>query len=52
MHKNRTRKTGTLYEDSYTLLIVSCSYLLRMRNVSEKSGTENQNTHFMCNNFF
>jgi len=26
--------------------------LLRMRNVSDKSCTENQNTHFMSHNFF
>jgi hypothetical protein len=23
-----------------------------MENISDKSCTENQNTHFMCNNFF
>ena len=51
-HNNRTRITGTLYEDQYTLLIVSHSDLLRTRNVSDKCGRENQNTHFMCNNFF
>ena len=44
--------TGTLHEDQYTFLIISCSFLLRMRNVSEKSCRENQNTHFMFNNFF
>jgi hypothetical protein len=31
---------------------VSRSVLLRMRNVSDKICTENQNTHFMFNNFF
>jgi hypothetical protein len=43
---------GTLHEDQYTFLITSCSVLLRMRNVSDKSCKENQNTHFMFNNFF
>jgi len=33
-------------------LIISCSFLLRMRNVSDKSCRENQNTHFMFSNFF
>jgi len=28
------------------------SFLLRMRNVSDKSCRENQNKHFMFNNFF
>jgi len=43
---------GTLHADQYTILIVSHSILLKMRNVSNKSCTENQNTHFMLNNFF
>ena len=32
--------------------IISRSFLLRLRNVSDKSCRENQNTHFMFNNFF
>ena len=32
-------------------MIISCSVLLKMRNVLDKSCTENQNTHFMFNNF-
>jgi len=32
--------------------IISRSFLLRMRNVSDKSCTENQNTHFVFSNFF
>ena len=44
--------TGTVHEDQYTFLIISRSVLLRMRNVSDKSCTENQNTHFVFNNFF
>jgi hypothetical protein len=33
-------------------MIISCSVLLRMRNVSAKICRANQNTHFMFNNFF
>jgi hypothetical protein len=32
--------------------IISHSILLRMRNVSDKSFRENQNTNFILNNFF
>jgi len=49
-HKNLTRITGTLHGDQYTFLITSCSVLLRIRNISDKSYRENQSTHFMCNN--
>jgi hypothetical protein len=44
------RITGTLHEDQCTVTI-SRSVLLRMRNVSDKSLRECQNTHFMSNNF-
>ena len=37
---------GTLYVDQYTLLIISCLVLCRMRNVSDKSFIENQ-THIL-----
>jgi hypothetical protein len=43
--------THTLHEDLCTLMI-SRSIVLMMRNVSDKSCRENQNTHFMFNNFF
>jgi hypothetical protein len=33
------------------ILIISCSVLLRMRNVSDKSCRENQNTCFIFSNF-
>jgi hypothetical protein len=46
-----TRMTGTLHEDQYISLIIYRSILLRMRNVSDKSCRENQNTHFMFKNF-
>ena len=35
-----------------TFLIISRSLLVRMRNVSDKSCRENQNTHFVFGNFF
>ena len=38
--------------DQCTFLIVSRSVLLRMRNVSDKSCRENQNTHFVYSNIF
>ena len=46
------RLDGTLPEDRHTFLIILRSVLLRMRNVSDKSCTENQNTHFVFSNFF
>jgi hypothetical protein len=33
-------------------LIISRSFLLRMRNVSDRSYRENEGTYFMFNNFF
>jgi len=43
---------GTLCEDQYTFMIISGLVLLRMRNVSDKSCKEFQNTHFIFSNFF
>jgi len=43
---------GTLHEDQYTFLIISHSVLLGMKNLSDKSCRENQNTHFMVSPFF
>jgi hypothetical protein len=43
--------TGILHEDQHTFLIISCLLLLRIKNVSDKSCKENQNTHFMFSNF-
>ena len=51
-HKNLTRITGTLHEDQYTFLIIPCSVLLTVTNVSDKSRRENQNTRFVFSNFF
>jgi hypothetical protein len=43
---------GTLHEDQHTFFIISPSIILRMKNVSDTSCTENRNTHVMFNNFF
>ena len=51
-HKNRTRITVTLHEDQCTMFIMSHSFLLRMRIVSDKRFRENPNTHFVLSNFF
>jgi len=47
-----TRITVTLIENQYTFLTISFPVLLRMRNVSDKSCRENQNTYFIFNNVF
>jgi len=49
---NLTRIRGTLHEDQNTFLIKSRCILLRMRNVSDKSCRENQNTRFVFDNVF
>ena len=33
-YEYRTRVTGTLHEDQYTFMIISCSFVLRMSNMS------------------
>jgi len=47
-----TRITGTLYEDLCKFMVVPRWIILRMRSVSGKICRENQNTHFLINNFF
>ena len=44
-HKNMTRIMGTLHEDQNTFLKVYCSFLLRMRNVANKTCREYYKTH-------
>jgi len=44
--------TGTLHNDQYTFFIISRSFLLIMRNVSDNIYRDNQNTHFLFNNYF
>jgi hypothetical protein len=51
-HQNLTRTTGTSHEDLCTFLIISRSILVRIRNASDKSYRENQNTHSMFNTVF
>jgi len=46
-----TRITGTVREVQYTFLIVPPAVLVGMRNVSDQSCRENQNTNFMFSNF-
>jgi len=46
------KNNGYINEDQYTFMIISRSFLLRMRNVLGNNCRENQNTHFMFNNFF
>jgi len=41
---------STLHEDPCIFMIISRFILLRMRNVSDKSCTENHNKHFVFNN--
>jgi len=48
---NPTRITGALHGEEFAFLIISRSFLLGMRNVSDKSCRENQNTHFVFNSF-
>jgi hypothetical protein len=43
---------GTFHEDVTTFLKISGCIIFRMRNVLDKRCKENQNTHFMFNNFF
>ena len=49
---NLTRITGTLHKDQLHFFIISRSLFLKMRNVSDKSCRENQNTHFVFKNCF
>jgi hypothetical protein len=51
LHADR-QNSGTLHADRHTFMIISRSILLRLRNVSDKSCRENQNTHFVFGDFF
>ena len=46
------KNNRTLHGDQCTSVIISRSFLLRMRNVSDKSCRENQNTRFVFCIFF
>jgi len=41
---------GTLLDDQYTSLIISRSFLLRMKIISDKSCRETQNAYLMFSN--
>jgi hypothetical protein len=43
---------STLHKDLCKFMIISRWITLRIRNISDKNCRENQNTHFMFNNFF
>ena len=47
--KTAETEVGPL-QDLYTFVIPRS--VLLMRKISDKSCRENQNTHFMCSNFF
>ena len=49
---NSDTNNGYFYADLRTFFITSRSVLLTMRNVSDKSCRENQNTYFVFNNIF
>jgi hypothetical protein len=51
-HQHWIRIKGTLHKDKCAFLIIFRSIFLRMKNVSDKSCTEAQNTHFVLNNVF
>ena len=51
-HNNLTRITGTLQADQCTFVIISDSFLLRMRNVSDEICRQNQNSHFIFNSIY
>ena len=38
--------------ETCTFMTISHSVLLRMKNFADENYRENQNTHFMFNNFF
>jgi len=43
---------STLHEDLCTFVIIARLFLLRVRNVSDKCCSENENAHFMLIAFF
>jgi hypothetical protein len=51
-HWSMTRTMGTLDEDYCATLIISRSFLLRMRTISDKMCRENQDIPFIFNSFF
>ena len=48
----KSDKNNGYHADIFTFMIISLWILLRMRNISNKSCSENQNTRFMFSNLF
>jgi len=46
------RITGALHEDQLSYLIISYTFIIRMRNISDKICRESQNKHFRFNTGF
>jgi len=46
------KHNGTVHEDRYIFLVMSCSILLRIGNISNKSCREKPITHFMFSNCY
>ena len=46
------KSVPVIFEPPCTFIIKSRSFLLRMRNVSDRSYRETQNTHFVISNIF
>jgi hypothetical protein len=48
LHYYLARMKGTLHEDRHIYFFISCSILLRMRNVSDKRCRESQTRFVLC----
>jgi hypothetical protein len=46
------KNNGTLHKDQYTFFVISCSVLLRIRNILGKICKENQKTLFVFSKVF
>jgi len=46
------KSNGTLHGDSCIFIIISLSVLLKMKNVSDKTSRESNNTHFIFKNVY
>jgi len=45
--KNLTRMASTLHEDQRTFMVISRQILLKLRSISDKPWTENQNIFYV-----
>jgi len=46
-NQNQTKISGILHESQYSFLIISVSFLPRIRNVSDKRCRQNENTFYV-----